>query len=208
MSNPLMEYLPPAGQAQQPQQQTQGAGKYHGAIAAGYDAKRESDPKWIIEQQIITGMLDDLPPHTLVFDCPVGTGRFLPFYIEKGFTFIGMDLSLDMLRQAGAKVQPLATRATGELRQGDVRQTGMADKSVDVAVNCRITRWLSPQDCQTMIREMQRVARQRIIWTARVANHPHARTVELFEAALDGWAIVRHDAGADLDYRILQARPV
>ena len=204
MNNPLMEYLPPA-QPQQPQ--AQGAGKYHGAIATGYDAKRESDPKWIIEQKIITSMLDDLPEGSLIFDCPVGTGRFLPFYIAKGFTFIGMDLSLDMLRQAGAKVQPLADRATGELHQGDVRNTGMADASVDVAVNCRITRWLSPQDCQTMIREMQRIARQRIIWTARVANHPHARSLELFEQALDGWTITRNEAGVDLDYRILMAEP-
>jgi ubiquinone/menaquinone biosynthesis C-methylase UbiE len=206
MTHPLMQYLPPAGRPQQPP--AQGAGKYHGAVATGYDAKRESDPKWIIEQKIITGMLDDLPPDTVVFDCPVGTGRFLPFYIEKGFHFIGMDLSLDMLKQAGAKVEPLAERAVGELRQGDVRATGMADKSVDAVVNCRITRWLSPQDCQQMLKEMQRIARQRIIWTARVANHPHARTLELFEAALDGWKIVRNEPGSDLDYRILQARPV
>jgi ubiquinone/menaquinone biosynthesis C-methylase UbiE len=207
MTNPLMEYLPPAGQPQQPQPQVQGAGKYHGAVATGYDAKRENDPKWIIEQKIITGMLDDLPEGSLVFDCPVGTGRFLPFYIDKGFTFIGMDLSTDMLSQAGAKVQPLAERATGELRVGDVRNTQMADKSVDAVVNCRITRWLSPADCQVMLKEMQRIARQRIIWTARVANHPHARTLELFEAALDGWKIVRNEAGSDLDYRILMAVP-
>ncbi len=207
MPNPLMEYLPPAA-PQQPQAQMHGAGKYHGSIATSYDAKRESDPKWIIEQKIITGMLDDLPPETIVFDCPVGTGRFLPFYIEKGFHFIGMDLSLDMLMEAGRKVQPLAERATGELRQGDVRNTGLGDKAVDVVVNCRITRWLSPQDCQQMLKEMQRIARQRIIWTARVANHQHARTVELFEEALDGWAIVRNEAGVDLDYRIIQARPI
>jgi len=208
MTNPLMEYLPPAGQAHQPQPQMHGAGKYHGSIATGYDAKRESDPKWIIEQKLITGMLDDLPPGTIVFDCPVGTGRFLPFYIEKGFHFIGMDLSKDMLGQAGAKVEPLAAKAVGELHVGDVRNTGLADKSVDVAVNCRITRWLSPADCQQMLKEMQRIARQRIIWTARVANHPHARTVELFEEALDGWAIVRNEPGVDLDYRIIQARPL
>lgn len=201
-----MEYLHPAGQAHQPQMH--GAGKYHGPIATGYDAKRESDPKWVIEQKLITGMLDDLPPETIVFDCPVGTGRFLPFYIEKGFHFIGMDLSKDMLGQAGAKVEPLAAKAVGELHVGDVRNTGLADKSVDVAVNCRITRWLSPADCQQMLKEMQRIARQRIIWTARVANHPHARTVELFEEALDGWEIVRNEAGSDLDYRIIQARPV
>lgn len=212
MTNPLMEYLPPAGQQPQSQSQSQpqmhGAGKYHGAIATGYDAKRESDPKWVIEQKIITGMLDDLPPETIVFDCPVGTGRFLPFYIEKGFHFIGMDKSRDMLVEAGKKVDALAAKAVGELHVGDVRNTGLNDKAVDVAVNCRITRWLSPSDCQVMLKEMQRIARQRIIWTARVANHPHARTVELFEEALDGWAIVRNEPGVDLDYRILQARPV
>lgn len=207
MTNPLMEYLPPASQ-QQPQAQMHGAGKYHGAIATGYDAKRESDPKWIIEQKIITGMLDDLPPETIVFDCPVGTGRFLPFYIEKGFHFIGMDMSLDMLMEAGRKVEPLKAQAVGELHQGDVRDTKLADKSVDAVVNCRITRWLSPSDCQVMLKEMQRIARQRIIWTARVANHPHARTVELFEEALEGWAIVRNEPGVDLDYRIIQARPL
>ena len=206
MTNPLMEYLPPAGQAPQPQMH--GAGKYHGAIATGYDAKRENDPKWIIEQKLITAMLDDLPPETVIFDCPVGTGRFLPFYIEKGFHFIGMDQSRDMLVEAGKKVDALAAKAVGELHVGDVRNTGLADKSVDAVVNCRITRWLSPSDCQVMLKEMQRIARQRIIWTARVANHPHARTVELFEEALDGWEIVRNEPGSDLDYRILQIRPV
>jgi len=203
-----MEYLPPASQAQQPQPQMHGAGKYHGAIATGYDAKRESDAKWIIEQKIITRMLDDLPPETIIFDCPVGTGRFLPFYIEKGFHFIGMDQSRDMLVEAGKKVDALAAKAVGELHVGDVRNTGLNDKAVDVVVNCRITRWLSPSDCQVMLKEMQRIARQRIIWTARVANHPHARTVELFEEALDGWAIVRNEPGVDLDYRIIQARPI
>jgi hypothetical protein len=59
-----------------------------------------------------------------------------------------------------------------------------------------------------MLREMQRLTRQRIIWTARVANHQHARTVELFEAALDGWKITRNEAGYVTDYRVLEARPV
>ena len=213
MTQPLMEYLPPV---QQPPAPAQGAGKYTGAIAQGYDAKREQAPKWIIEQRIIEGMLADLPggvdaenqPRTIVLDCPVGTGRFLPFYVEKGFYILGMDISLDMLKQATAKIEPLVARAMGELRQGDVRATGLPDKSVDVAINCRITRWLSPADCQKMLREMQRVARRRIIWTARVANHTHARSVELFEAALNGWKITRNEAGVDLDYRILMAEPI
>lgn len=234
MNNPLMEYLTPMQHAQQPHcqppqiaAQVGGAMKYHGAVAAGYNAKREDAPKWKVEQGIIEGMLDDLPSGSKVLDCPVGTGRFLPFYVAKGFEFIGADISGDMLIQAARRmgandediktwvnaskqareVQPVAI-ATGNLVQGDCRQIGLPDKSVDAAVACRITRWLSPDDCVKMMKELQRVTRHRIIWTARIANHPHARTIELFEGALDGWAITHNEVGADMDYRILQARPV
>ena len=222
-----MHYLDTPKQARQPQAPAGGAGKYHGPVAEGYDAKRVNDPKWALEQTIITGMLDDLPRGSTVLDCPVGTGRFLDFYVSKGFQFIGADLSGDMLVQSALKVLPetevakwvpacnaqntvLALRIPnkGVLLQGDVREIGLDDKSVDAAVACRISRWLSPDDCQKMIRQLQRVCRQRIIWTARVANHPHARSIELFEQALDGWKITRNEAGVDLDYRILEARPV
>jgi ubiquinone/menaquinone biosynthesis C-methylase UbiE len=206
--------------------QQNGAEKYHGPIAEGYDAKREKDPKWICEQRIITQMLSDLPKGSTILDCPVGTGRFLDFYKTKGFQFIGADLSGDMLVQSALKLvpQPEVERWVAACNQadtimpfrigsnllvnGDVRQIGLEDKSVDAAVMIRLTRWLSPADCQVAMRELQRVTRQRIVWTARVANHKHARTAELFESALSGWKITRNEAGHELDYRILEARPV
>ena len=203
MTHHLMQYLDtPKPQAQAPQQ---GAGKYHGAVAKGYDAKRVKDEKWVCEQRIIEDMLSDLPPDSTILDCPVGTGRFIPFYQDKGFQILGMDLQEDMLREAARKADP--KRARGELRIGDVRATGLEDRSVDAAVMCRLSRWLSPDDCQVALRELQRVCRKRIIWTARVANHVHARSVELFEQALDGWVITRNEAGYVLDYRILMAEP-
>lgn len=219
-----MEYLPPVV-GPQPQQgaPVDGAGKYHGAIAQGYDAKREQSPKWLIEQAIIGGMLDDLPSGSVILDCPVGTGRFLDFYISKGFQFIGADLSGDMLIQSALKlapqsqveqwvntcnarnqILPLRIKDKGMLVNGDIRQIGLADKSVDAAVMCRLTRWLSPDDCQRALRELQRVSRQRIILTARIANHPHARTVELFQSTLnEEWRLFRNEVGCDIDYRIL-----
>jgi ubiquinone/menaquinone biosynthesis C-methylase UbiE len=225
MISPLMVYLPPVSQPQEAP--VHGANKYYGPIASGYDAKREKDEKWVVEQRIITDMLSDLPPETIVLDCPVGTGRFLEFYLEKGFKFIGMDLSGDMLiqsalklgadsdflqkwvascNQAGGVIPIRMDDDKGQLGQGDVRSTGLPDKSVDVCCNIRISRWLSPDDCQVMFREMQRVSRKRVIWTARVANHPHARTRELFETALQpGWAIVEDVAGYVTDYRVMRA---
>lgn len=204
MTHPLMQYLPPQPKA--PAQPQGGADKYRGAVAQNYDAKREKDDKWVCEQRIIEDMLSDLPEGSAVLDCPVGTGRFLPFYAEKKFLILGMDVSTDMLAQAQTK--PLPKHARGELRQGDVRNTGLPDKCVDVAVNVRITRWLSPEDVVKMLREMQRVAKQKIILTARVANHPHARSIELIESALDGWRVHRNEAGYVLDYRIIELRPI
>jgi ubiquinone/menaquinone biosynthesis C-methylase UbiE len=224
--NPLMVYLPPVSQPTGAP--AQGADKYYGAVASNYDAKREKDEKWIVEQRIITDMLSDLPPETIVLDCPVGTGRFLEFYLEKGFNFIGMDLSGDMLIQSalklGAQPDDLQQWVTlckerggvipiridgdrGQLGQGDVRSTGLPDKSVDACVCVRITRWLSPADCQQMVREMQRISRDRVIFTARIANHPHARSVELFESALaPDWVVDRNEAGYVLDYRIIRLK--
>jgi ubiquinone/menaquinone biosynthesis C-methylase UbiE len=96
----------------------------------------------------------------------------------------------------------------GSLVHGDVREIGLPDKSVDAAVMCRLSRWLSPEDCQAAMRQLQRVTTKRIIWTARVANHVHARSVDLFEQALDGWRITRNEAGSDIDYRVMMAEPV
>jgi ubiquinone/menaquinone biosynthesis C-methylase UbiE len=227
VTHPLMEYLPPVQQQRGPQPpQASGAEKYHGPIAEGYDAKRESSPKWICEQRLIEGMLSDLPAGSVILDCPVGTGRFLDFYVSKGLRFVGADISGDMLVQSALKVMPqhqveawvaasnqrntilpLRIKDKDSLIIGDVRQIGLEAKSVDAAVMCRLTRWLSPEDCKVAMRELQRVCRQRIVWTARVANHQHARSRALFEQALNGWRIVHDEAGYITDYRILCAQP-
>jgi len=202
LTHPLMEYLPPV------QQQTMhGAGKYSGAVAAGYDAKRSGDPKWTVEQTIIESWLDQMPDGSTVLDAPMGTGRFVDAYARNKFRVYGLDRQPDMLAQAEAKVKQ-HPGMEALFRVGDVRETGLADKSVDATLNIRITRWLTPAECQQMMREMQRVARSAIIWTARVANHSHARSRELFEQALEGWTITRDVAGYTMDYRIMCAEPV
>jgi len=192
-----MEYIPSAPKS--------GADKYHGAIAQGYDAKRNQSPKWTIEQNHIEDMLSDFPAGSWVLDVPCGTGRFFKFYHDKGLLFHGVDKSADMLQQAAYKVvDPHKAR----LHQGDVRSLGfLEDKSVDAVVMCRLTRWLSPNDCQQALRELQRVARQKIVSTWRVRNHPHARSYDLIKGALDGWKIHRDETGSDMDYRILEMRP-
>lgn len=200
MKDSYLYYIP----TQKPQQIQGGAGKYHGQVALGYDKKRDKDPKWFLEQAIIEEMLSSLKIGSTVLDCPVGTGRFLKFYHDKGYNAVGVDMSTDMLQVAQAKT---IDHNRVKLIHGDVRALPVGDKSVDAAVMCRLTRWLSPKDCQIALGELQRVAREKIVFTARIANHKEARTLELFEAALDGWKIHRQEVGVDMDYYVIELRP-
>jgi ubiquinone/menaquinone biosynthesis C-methylase UbiE len=202
MSEALMEYLPPV--IQQP---PSGAAKYVGAIASGYDAKRVNDAKWTVEQAIIEGWLNDLPEGSVILDAPIGTGRFLETYARKRFDVYGLDKSPDMLNQTLMKVQQRTDGFSIKLGLGDVMRCSLPDKSVDASLNIRISRWLSPDENVVMMKEMQRVCRKAIIWTARVEGHIHSRTVELFESALDGWSITRNVEGYQPAYRILMATP-
>jgi len=180
-----------------------GAGKYHGDVAGGYDAKREESPKWQAEQTIIEGMLSNMPSGHWILDVPCGTGRFFKFYAEMGYCFRGMDMSADMLAIAGQKV---VDQDKARLMQGDVRKLKLGDKSVDASVMVRLTRWLSPEDCQVAFKELQRVTRDRIILTTRITHQKPelSRPVELFLDALgDEWSLTENAEGAEPDYRIL-----
>ena len=193
MTDSLMQYLPPA---------SGGPLKYTGQIAAGYDAKREQSPKWVCEQKIIEQWIDEMPAGSVILDAPCGTGRFFSAYERNKHLVLGLDISPDMIAQARAKItQPNLF----QFGMGDVRALPLEDKAVDYSINCRITRWLSPSDNVRMMKEMQRVSRKAIILTARIAHHPHARSIELFESALeDGWHLTRNEIGYELPYRVLQ----
>ncbi len=205
MTSPLMEYLPPVA----PQQPPSGAGKYHGAVATGYDAKRESSPKWLIEQAIIEGWLNELPAGTKIIDIPAGTGRFFDCYQRNNHLVVAVDRSRDMLQQAAQKVRDAKRFQFGA---GDITNMNqLPDKLFDVAVSVRVTRWVigeyGPDGIARMLKELQRVTLAKIILTARVANHPFAVTLDLIDSALDGWKISRNEVGVDMDYRILMIEP-
>ena len=229
----LMVYNPPVQQRapkaqQQPQEAPQGgAFKFHGEVAENYDDKREGTEKWQVEQRIIEEMLAELPAGTSVLDCPVGTGRFLRSYVRLGLDFIGMDISGDMLKKSALKllrpeivqewiracdardtILRLVIKDKGILIPGDIRQTGLPDKHVDVTVACRITRWMignhGPEGIVAMLQELQRVTRSKIILTARVYGHRFAVTEDLIASALKGWKITKNIPGYELAYRILE----
>jgi hypothetical protein len=165
-----------------------GRDKYYGEVAQGYDAKRTDHPKWTIEQNLIEDMLSDLPEGSMVFDCPVGTGRFVPFYESKGFQWAGLDKSREMLDLAKAK----ATKKGGYLFHGDIldadgMKANFEDKMFNAAVMCRLTRWLDGSvmgsaeiECRQAMANLERITKDRIIFTIRV-DHPRQDIIRPIE---------------------------
>lgn len=183
-----------------------GARKYVGDVATGYDAKRENSAKWRAEQATIEDIINRLPEGSSVLDIPVGTGRFIPAYERNGHKWTGIDLSSDMLTEAGSKV---TKPELAKLRTGDVTRldeiTGL--KEFDLAIMCRLTRWLSPAQRFVALKQLQMVARGLIVFTARIANHPHAYPMQEIEAALDGWNVAGAAEAGDPDYRVISLVP-
>ena len=199
MSFELLDYEPPIERPQIPG--TSGARKYTGDQSGdGYRAKREGSEKWKVEQKIIEDMLDGMPMGHWVLDIPCGEGRFFDFYHKKGFCFRGVDISPDQLNAAAKRVKdPMKAR----LMMGNICAIPLQEKSVDATVMCRITRWLSPDECVTALKEAQRVTRDRIIVTANKGG-VHPRPLSLFGDNLEpGWNLSKDVPGYINDYRIL-----
>ena len=116
----------------EPTQHDHAVRKYTGAVATGYDAKRMGAPKWAAEDKIIKDMLADMPNDSYVLDIPTGTGRFMQHYVDRGFGVRAMDVSEDMLKEAGAKVPP-----SNQVKYsvGDVRELPSDLNMVDVSVS-------------------------------------------------------------------------
>lgn len=163
--------------------------KYQGDVAKDYDAKREGTKKREAERHIIERMMDDLPKGTVVLDAPVGTGWLIPFFERRGFVGYGLDINQDMIDEASKKV-------TGDwhFAQGSVTDIPLKARSVDVSLMIRMTRWLAPHEVQQALRELQRVTKKRIIFNARVRNHPHARSHSLIRSAIHpNWRIDKEE---------------
>ncbi len=179
--------------------------KYRGDVATGYDTKRQNSPKWMAEDRIIKEMLCSVKSGAKVLDCPVGTGRFIPHYEARNFRVLGLDVSEDMLCEASGKI---TNSSLVRLDVGDIRDLRLPANSVDVSLMIRLTRWLLPDDCISALHNLQRVTKDRIIFTARVRNHAHARSYDLIEFALDGWEITKDEPAGEEDYRVIQLRRV
>lgn len=131
-------------------------------VASGYDAKRFRGLQgalvdWL-ERRLLDRAMEGLEPGRKILDLPVGTGRMARYLESQGHNAVGADISLAMMEVARRR-----SGGRAKLVQGDGESLPFGDDSVDVAVCFRLLVHLPKEARVNVLREMGRVARERVI---------------------------------------------
>lgn len=129
---------------------------YYKGVAKNYEKRRSTQEYWQVEQTEMRALLEGLPRGLKVVDIPFGTGRFVPFYAEFGYSISGLDASNDMIAAATETLGPLMDRCTCVV--GDAADLPFEDGAFDLVVSTRFLRDVVPFGAaKKMIAEMSRV---------------------------------------------------
>lgn len=132
--------------------------EYEAGKAQAYDDRRRGREVFQWEEAIVKELLGSLAPGAEVLDVPVGTGRFIPSYLELGLAVTGLDLSPDMLTEAGRAFDPGVHRV--RLAVGSATDLPFPDDHFDALVSFRfLPGKLTLRQTRRALREYRRVTR-------------------------------------------------
>lgn len=132
---------------------------YRGKAASAYDRLRRRSRKWQREIDAVRRLAAKFDNGSIVLDVPLGTGRFLPGYGGNITRVIGLDISPDMLAEAGGKGKDDRLMCLC----ADAERLPLAAGSVDYAVCIRLLNWLTPAAMRRVVTELRRTARHGLI---------------------------------------------
>lgn len=127
---------------------------YFGPKAQDYDKGRETEEKWLVENEAVRYFLGEMGPGESIADIPCGTGRFLEDIQNHELIYEGFDVSEEMMAQARAKSPGLP------IRYGDILDIPLLDKTVDHVLCIRLLEKLKENEVFAAFNEMSRVARK------------------------------------------------
>lgn len=192
------------------------ARKYRGRKAATYDAVRTKQRRWHLENEAVAEMTAHLKPGDLVLDCPVGTGRYLKLWSERGLRVRGIDASEEMIAIARRKLARIKNARTTDLAVGDAANTGMSDDSCSAAVCVRFLDLIDEKAMRAVVKEMTRVARHTIVLTIRLgdayveksntATHDRRKFFSLVRTC--GWQVAADAPVFDAGWHVLRLAPL
>jgi ubiquinone/menaquinone biosynthesis C-methylase UbiE len=145
--------------------------KYQGGVAARYVARREREPTWAWEQGEVERYVESLPSALEVLDVPVGSGRYLPIYLDARWTVHGCDISADMIAVAEEHVGDRVDQC--DLVVAPAEHLPMHDRSMDVIVCGRFIQWIPTLDgVEAVVAELARVGRREAFIQLRIPACP------------------------------------
>ena len=132
---------------------------YYGKVAVNYEKRRSKQGWWQVEQNEMKSLLESLPTGLSVLDVPFGTGRFVPYYIERNFTVHGLDISTEMLSAAETSLGDAFNKC--KTFTGSAMEMGFDDNQFDLLISTRFLRdIIVAQDAKKALSEFARVTKQ------------------------------------------------
>lgn len=125
---------------------------YTREVAAQYESLRQNDRYWAWEDGIVEQCLRTFQVVDRIADCPVGTGRFLDIYARHGLRVFGIDISPDMLNEAGKKVAVSGLAGRVELIQADVSSMALDHPVAEALVCFRLLHLISDKNLDDLIK--------------------------------------------------------
>jgi ubiquinone/menaquinone biosynthesis C-methylase UbiE len=139
---------------------------------ARYALQRWRDPRAALRDPMLVERILDLhgvrPGLRPVLDAPCGTGRMRGVLERRGMRYVGIDVSLPMLLEAGRSTD-------GGLIQAEVERLPFADDAFDIVVCCRLLHHLQDMESiEGVVRELARVSYRMVIASFWDAASLHA----------------------------------
>ncbi len=156
------------------------AQKYVGSVALRYDEKRAAkNHRHIDDSRITEAFLDKCNPGSTVADIPTGTGRALRAVLDRGFRYVGIDVSPHMIAVCKKKI---AGDSRAQAFVADARSTGLSDGAADYLISIKFIKWLpTEQMVFDALTEFRRICRKRALVNVKIAvDKPKLRRTFLF----------------------------
>lgn len=155
---------------------------YYEKKAYEYEEKRQGTI-WNNENRAIKMLLaKERDIEGLILDIPCGTGRYFEMYESLNLSYIGIDISQDMIDIAQKRI----TADIGKCIEGNIWELNREDlPDLDVIVVSRYLHWLDSQQCNSLIDKLIGLSPKQIIFTDIISpiskKNPSKTHVHSFE---------------------------
>lgn len=157
--------------------------KYRGRKAETYDEIRQKQQRWREENAAVEQMVRDLPRGTRLLDAPMGTGRFVDLWKKRGFDYVGVDTSDEMISLAVEKGWP-------PKRARCMSVLDVPGPTFDAAVSVRFFDLIDEKALYEVLRKLDAITKRRIVCTIRFGERyaPKPNTAEHDEKKFSAFA--------------------